>query len=111
MKTAVSKSDFIDAFRAYGRENQFSYNGFCALFDWYEELEAGTGEDIELDVIAICCDWSEAGSAVEWCEDSGYSPDYSGCDGDDEKEDVAREFLYDNTQAILFDGGFLAISF
>ena len=59
MKTTVNEWDFKDAFRNYGRLDNFSMEGLAALYDYYTELEESTGEEIELDVIAIC---------VEWCE-------------------------------------------
>jgi len=34
----------------------FSYDGLNALFDFYEVLEDETGEQIEFDPIAICCE-------------------------------------------------------
>jgi len=58
MKTTVTKSAFIDAFRTMGRFDQFGYEALELLFDYFEELEADTGEEMELDVIAICCDYS-----------------------------------------------------
>lgn len=51
--------DFVDAFNSYDRKENFSYDGLKALFDYYEEYEESTGEKIELDVIAICCEWNE----------------------------------------------------
>jgi hypothetical protein len=54
MKQAIGLWDFMDAFRKMGRD-YYSYEGYQALFDWYEELDP----DFELDVIAICCDWTE----------------------------------------------------
>lgn len=59
MKQSINKSQFHDAFRSMGRENQFSYEGKNALFDYLEEYEAETGAEIELDVIALCCEYSE----------------------------------------------------
>ena len=55
----INFNDFCDSFRVMDRDNQFSYEGKRALFDYLEELEADTGEDIELDVIALCCDFTE----------------------------------------------------
>jgi hypothetical protein len=55
----VSLSDFRDAFRAHGRRDQFSYDGLRVIFDWLEEYEDSTGSPVELDVIAICCDYAE----------------------------------------------------
>ena len=59
MKTTVNFSQFCDAFNSMGRENQFSYEGKKALFDYLEQYEDDTGEEIELDIIALCCDYSE----------------------------------------------------
>jgi NAD(P)-dependent dehydrogenase (short-subunit alcohol dehydrogenase family) len=41
------------------RKDQFSYEGLELIFDYIEEYEQETGEQIELDVIALCCEWSE----------------------------------------------------
>ncbi len=60
MKTTVSIHDFRDAFRAMGRGEQFTYEGLELLFEYLEECEAGSGEEMELDVIAICCDFTES---------------------------------------------------
>ena len=55
MKITVDESIFISAFDDMGRGNQFSTEALQALFDYYDEIDA----DMELDVIAICCDWCE----------------------------------------------------
>jgi hypothetical protein len=55
MKTTVTLSDFRDAFRACDRQDQFSYEALGLLFNYFEELDP----DMELDPIAICCDYSE----------------------------------------------------
>jgi len=55
----INKYEFSDAFQKMGRGKQFSYEGLGALFDYLEMLEEDTGEQIELDVIAICCEYSE----------------------------------------------------
>jgi len=61
MKQNVTFSDFIDAFR--GRGNQFTYDGLALLFDYLESYEQDTGEDLELDVVALCCDYAESTAA------------------------------------------------
>ena len=58
MITTVSQNDFIDAFLSK-RHSNFSYEGLTALFNYLEMLEEDTGEPIELDVIALCCEYSE----------------------------------------------------
>ena len=59
MKQAVSFSTFSDAFRDMNRKDQFSYDGLRALYDYLEEYEESCDTEVELDVIAICCDFCE----------------------------------------------------
>jgi len=56
MIQTINVSDFRDAFRACGRHEQFSYEGLGLLFDYLEDFAGG---DYELDVIALCCEYSE----------------------------------------------------
>lgn len=60
MKTTVSVYDFHDAFKRANRQNQFSYAALNLLFDYFEQIEQDTGEECELDVIGICCEFTEA---------------------------------------------------
>jgi hypothetical protein len=55
MIQTINVSDFRDAFRACGRHEQFSYEGLGALFEYLEDIDP----DFDLDVIALCCDYSE----------------------------------------------------
>lgn len=59
IKSINTFDGFRSEFIAYGRGDQFSYNALKVLFDWYEELSDGMGGEYELDVIGICCEWSE----------------------------------------------------
>lgn len=59
MYQSISRCDFHDAFRNMDRKDHFSYEAKNALFDYLEEYEESTGERIELDVIALCCEFSE----------------------------------------------------
>ena len=52
--TINSASAFMDEFSRMGRGDQFSYEALESLFDFYDEIE-----DFELDVIAVCCEWTE----------------------------------------------------
>ena len=62
--------DFERAFKRFERDN-FSYDGLKALFEYLEEYEEGTGEEVELDVIALCCDYAEYDSLKEYNDDYG----------------------------------------
>jgi len=65
MKQTIGFSQFTDAFRDMGREENFTYEGKRALFDYLESFEEDTGEEIELDVIALCCEYSEYENLAE----------------------------------------------
>ena len=59
MKTTISIYDFRQAFHDMGRGGQFSYDGLRVLFEALEQYEDDTGSEVELDVIALCCEYSE----------------------------------------------------
>ena len=58
MKISVNYYDFRQAFEGL-RPNNFSSEGLRALFDYLEEYEQDCGEELELDVIALCCEYTE----------------------------------------------------
>jgi hypothetical protein len=92
MKTTVTFSEFHDSFKRMDRDGQFSYEGFRVLFEYFEQYEEETGEDIELDVIAVCCDFEEqdAQGIIE-----AYSLDCDEGLEQDELDDIARNYLID----------------
>ena len=59
MKQTISFYEFKDAFYQMDREHHFTSTGKKALFNFLEEYEDSTDEEIELDVIALCCDYVE----------------------------------------------------
>jgi len=71
MKQSINQYDFIDAFKKMGREENFSYNGLVALYEYLEMLEDDTGQSIELDVIALCCEYAEYDNLEEFQADYG----------------------------------------
>ena len=87
---------FREAFRLAGRGDQFSYEGLEVLFDYLDNLSEDIGEPIELDVVALCCDYYE--SSIEELIDN-YNIDASEVDEDDPDSiiEVVREYLEDNT--------------
>ena len=58
MKQTINLNQFRDAFQAI-RPDNFSYEGLEVLFNWFEELDYCGEPETELDVIAICCEFSE----------------------------------------------------
>ncbi len=59
MKTNVTEYDFFQAFVDMNRESNFTSDGCTALFKYLEQLGSDTGEEVELDVIALCCEYTE----------------------------------------------------
>lgn len=66
MKQAVRFCDFEDAFKDMDRAENFSYEGLKALFDYIESYEEDMGEETELDVIALCCEYVEVESLEDF---------------------------------------------
>lgn len=58
MKKTIYVEDFIQAFKDMNRYDQFGTRALRALFWHFEDLEDSCGEEFELDVIAICCDYA-----------------------------------------------------
>lgn len=91
MKNTVDLYQFRNEFQSI-RPNNFSYEGLSVLFDYLEELESDSGVEMELDVIALCCDFSE-----DHYEDiaSNYEIDLSDCDSDEDKLQAVLDHLND----------------
>ena len=66
MKKTVIFNDFEKAFEDMNRKDSFSSKGLVALFDYLEQLEKDIGQEVELDVIAICCDFTEYENIKEY---------------------------------------------
>ena len=84
----ISKTDFIDQFKIMNRSENFSREGLEALYGYFEEL--GEDQNIQFDVIAICCDFTEYENLEEFNRD--YGKNFS---------DV--EEIFDFTQVIMID--------
>ena len=59
MKQTVNFYDFETAFRNMEKDSHFSYEGLYALFEYLEDYEENIGEEIELNVIALCGEYNE----------------------------------------------------
>ena len=108
MYEVISKDDFIDRFVALSPDN-FSHEGLCALFDYLEELEYDLGSQ-ELDVIALCCEYSEYKNVEEYLQN--YNSAIEREDYADENniidvvafEDAVKKEIQDKTTFIDIDG-------
>ena len=86
---------FREAFRLAGRMDQFSYEGLEILYEYLEEYSDSTGEPVELDVVALCCDYYE--SSIQELIDN-YNIDVSDADGDEDAvAEIVKDYISDNT--------------
>ena len=100
MKEYVTESTFIDAFKQSDtRKNQFSYEGLKALFEYLEEYENDTGEEIEFDMIGICCEYTEYDSLKQYndeytdeCEEIDEIADYTALIKIDDKRFIIQKY-------------------
>ena len=96
MYQTISIYDFETAFNKAGRKDQFSYEGKNMLFDYLEAYEDDTGQKLELDVIALCCDYEES-SVTDIA--ASYDIDIEELEEEEALEKV-MEYLNDNTQVV-----------
>jgi hypothetical protein len=114
MYKTISEFNFREAFTV--RPDNFSYAGLTALYEYLTQLEEDTGQEIELDPIALCCDFTEypniidAASEYFGFEGMTYDPENGGeLKTVDEVEKEAREFLEDKTTVIDCHNGHVII--
>jgi len=96
--TIDNVSQFRNEFHRAGRGDQFSFEALGLLFNYLEECNPG----YELDVIALCCEYSE-----EMVEDIARSYSIDLNDADPEANDydtqcraIVRAYLEENTQLV-----------
>ena len=61
----VNPSDLYHLACRMNRGDSFGYNGWRAIGDYLEELSNDLGKNIEIDIIAICCEYSMAESTKD----------------------------------------------
>ena len=88
------------------RGNNFGYNGWKAIGEYLENLSEDIGEPIEIDIIAICCEYRSADSVDEWWQDY-YHGQYTSIDpeewaeaDEDTKLELIRDYLEYNTSVV-----------
>lgn len=108
MKQTLSTYEIVDALNKDRQNNGYSYEGCKALADYLEQLELELGEEIELDVVAIRCDYTEFKNyqdineqynLVEFDDDDELD--------DDEKDNLIKIELENKTSVIEFDTGII----
>ena len=105
----LGQGDFVQMFKESSRKDQFSVEALEAIFNYLDTLSEETGENVEFDIVGICCDWAE----MTWQEiAASYDVDLSQCADDDERIGEVEDFLCKNTQYCeLSNGSFVYLQF
>lgn len=94
-------------------DHKFSYAAAHALAEYYEDLEDEMGEEIEIDPVAIACDWMECADKKELLVAYGYvlNEDWA-LEDQDAKTEAVLDYLRDNTTVIeLNSSGYIVQAF
>ena len=123
MKKTLSTYEIADYLIADENAN-WSRAGAFALAEYLEELETDCGDECELDVVAIRCEFSEYSSLEDWAVEYWGTPysieylekmnvdeDVAMGDDCDEIDEAMREYIRDHGQLIEFSGGIIVSSF
>jgi len=94
MKQTVYLEDFRKSFQSI-RPNNFSYEGLMALYDYLIQSEDDIGEELDLDVIGICCDYTEYKNLEE------LKSNYSDIKTLEELEDKTLVIPIENTEGFI----------
>ena len=105
----LGQGDFVQMFKESSRKEQFSVEALEAIFNYLDTYSEETGENVEFDIVGICCDWAE----MTWQEIAqSYDVDLSQCTDNDERIGEVEDFLCKNTQYCeLSNGSFVFVQF
>lgn len=92
----IDQNQFIDAFKAF-RPNNFTIDALVALYDYFDEYSDDTQVDYNLDVIALCCEYTE------YKDIEAIKENYASI--------KSIEDLENHTTVIIFDGGIILQNF
>jgi hypothetical protein len=116
MKITLSTYQIADELKR-DTNARWSYNGSLALAEYLEQYDSDNGEDTELDLCSIRCDFAEHSSLLEWAhqyfsnalEELGF--DETAENDEDEIDAKIREYIQDHGTLIEFEGGVIVSSF
>jgi Zn finger protein HypA/HybF involved in hydrogenase expression len=94
MIQTVNNSDFHNAFNRMDRGSQFSYEALNLIYEYLEQYEQDTDVKVELDVIAICCEYSES-DPIQIAKDCNIA-----LEGESDIPKHVLEVLYDHTTVV-----------
>jgi len=98
VKVIHSEAQFSHYFEKMDRD-QFSPEGYGKLFQYYDSLSDETGEPYEIDVIAICCEWTEYDTVMEVVH--AYNIDIDEAEDDESAEEYNERITETVMQELL----------
>ena len=107
LKITANADHVVQLAVAYGRLDNFGYKGWRLLAEAMEELSDDIGEDVEVDIIGWCCEYSHAISAdaafeeLQHYSQGGVEQSTWEDMDDDEKLEAVKEFLQYNTTLMV----------
>jgi len=119
MKQNISFCSFCDEFNGGSYENNFSYDGKKALFEYLENYEEECETEIDLDIIALCCEYCEFEDIDDYLssynsdiDKEEYTDEEDGLDTEEYHQAVLNE-IEQKTQLIKFENsnGFIIQSY
>ena len=122
MKKTLNTYEAADLLRTDDNAN-WTPAGSLAMARYLEDLEEDLGEELDLDVVAIRCDYSEYESLQSWLCDyygaglhdalkqAGIDLEDDEMDNDDVIDEWIRSHIHDHGTLIEFDGGIIVSSF
>lgn len=104
----VSANDLYHLACRMDRGHNFGYDGWRAIGDYLESLSDDLSEDVEIDIISICCDYNMEESIedvfMEFSHEHGIDlptmEDWQEL-GDEEKLGTIKDYLQDNTALVI----------
>src|SRR5690606_2068890 len=101
MSLVYALNSFGDFYRQIPdtRLDQFSRYGWEQIYDYLDNLSDDLDNDIKVDYIGICCEYSEYTSIEDFLKDYNVD-DIEDCEDDEEKLEAIREYLEYNTEVI-----------
>lgn len=113
MKTTLNTYEIADAL-LNDNNASWSLNGAKALAVYLEQYEQECGIELELDVMAFRCEFSEYESLEEWAHsyftNNQFKALFEDLDGDDLDEEIAQH-IEERGTLIEFDGGIIVSEF
>jgi hypothetical protein len=88
---------------------KWSRSGAYALAEWLEEIEEDCGIELELDTVALRCEYAEYESVAEAAGAYGWEPDEY--EFYEQHNAAAQQFLEANTDIRIFNGGVIICQF